>query len=401
MARKTAQKTARKTERKTTRKTLVKVVKVLLIIILFMILIPTFFLAVSVLRPNRSVIEKDLAVETWPAVSDKKHNSNTDLVYFNGYFWLIHASAPWHFASEETKLVLLRSTDARTWEEVAEFKNPGQDIRDPKLAVIGERLFLYALKNEAFTAEPYATTAATSTDGLTWTPFTDMDPAGWLFWRPETPDGGKTWYVPAYWHEHGKAILLKSADGFQWEVASIIYSGDVIDETAVIFLPDSRMLAVSREEVSGYYFGDNRGNTVIATSPPPFMTWSYNHSTVTRLDGPAVFSYNGRVYAVGRYQPGKKPFFFETGSILAKRRTSLFLVEEDRLVWLSDLPSAGDTSYAGVVVRGDDAYISYYTSSIKRDYPWVVGMISASDIMMAKVNLKELEALAIEKSEGQ
>ena len=266
---------------------------------------------------------------------------------------------------------------------------------------IGGRLILYALKNISFEAEPYLTTAATSEDGVTWTEFVDMEPEGWLFWRPETPDGGKTWYMPAYWHEHGKSVLLTSRDGIAWEINAIIYSGDVNDETAVIFLPDGRMLATARLEVSGYYFGDNRGNTLIATAEPPFMTWSYHHSDVTRLDGPALFAYNGRVYAVGRFQPGCKSTPFETGSILAKKRTSLFLVEEDRLVWLSDLPSDGDTSYAGVVVRGDEAYVSYYTSGIKRDYPWIIGMLLESDIMMAKIDLKKLEALAVSVSHNR
>jgi hypothetical protein len=373
------------------------ILKTALVAVALLILIPVLFVFISLVRPNHSMVTEELGVEVWPAVADGRHNSNTDLVFFRDSFWLIHASAPWHFASEETKLILHRSTDARTWDEVATFSNPGEDIRDPKLAVIGGRLILYALKNTAFAAEPYLTVAATSDDGVTWTSFEDLKPEGWLFWRPESPDGGKTWYLPAYWHEHGKSVLLKSEDGLDWEVASIIYSGDVNDETAIIFLPDKRMLATARLEVSGYYFGDNGGNTLIATAEPPFMTWSYNHSTVTRLDGPALFSYNGRVYAVGRYQPGKRPFLFETGSILSRKRTSLFLVEADRLVWLSDLPSDGDTSYAGVVIRGDEAYISYYTSNTKRDYPWIIGMFSKSDIMMAKVDLKKLEALAIKR----
>jgi hypothetical protein len=394
MARKTAKKASQKAERKTERRALVKVIKVFLIVVVLLMLIPLSFLAISMVRPNHSVISEGLGIEVWPAVADGKHNSNTDLVFFKDAFWLIHASAPWHFASETTRLVLHKSMDARTWEKVAEFANPGEDIRDPKLAVIGGRLILYALKNTSFEAEPYLTAAATSDDGIIWTEFVDMKPDGWLFWRPETADGGKTWYVPAYWHEHGKSALLTSTDGIGWQVSAIIYSGDVNDETAIVFLPDGRMLATGRLEVSGYYFGDNRGNTLIATAEPPFMTWSYNHSTVTRLDGPALFAYNGRVYAVGRYQPGNKPVLFETGSILAKKRTSLFLVEQNRLVWLSDLPSAGDTSYAGVVVRGDEAYVSYYTSSIKRDYPWIIGMLSKSDIMIAKIDLKKLEALA-------
>ncbi|MBN2224740.1 MAG: exo-alpha-sialidase [Deltaproteobacteria bacterium] len=375
--------------------------KIIVILLIIAILIPALFVAVSVIRPNRSMIADELGLEVWPAVADGRHNSNTDLVFFKDTFWLIHASAPWHFASETTRLILCRSTDARTWEKVAEFQNPGEDIRDPKFAIIGGRLILYALKNTSFAAEPYLTVAATSDDGVVWTEFVDMKPDGWLFWRPRSSDGGKTWYVPAYWHEHGKSALLKSTDGLNWEINSIIYSGDSIDETAALFLPDGRMLITGRLEVAGYYFGDNRGNTLIATSEPPFMTWSYQHSNVTRLDGPTLFSYNGRVYAVGRFEPGKKPFLFETGSILAKKRTSLFLVEEDRLVWLSDLPSAGDTSYSGVVIRGDEAYISYYTSSIKRDYPWIIGMLSKSDIMMAKVDLVKIEALAIARTACQ
>ncbi len=379
------------------RKYIVKAVKIIVVFLVVALLIPAGFVVVSVVRPNRSVVAEGLGIEVWPAVADGRHNSNTDLVFFKDAFWLIHASAPWHFASETTRLVLWKSPDARTWERVAEFSNPGQDIRDPKLVAIGGRLILYALKNISFEAEPYLTAAATSEDGVTWTEFVDMEPGGWLFWRPETPDGGKTWYMPAYWHEHGKSVLLMSTDGLAWGINSIIYSGDVNDETAVIFLPDGMMLATARLEVSGYYFGDNRGNTLIATAEPPFMTWSYHHSDVTRLDGPALFAYNGRVYAVGRYQPGCKSTPFETGSILAKKRTSLFLVEEDRLVWLSDLPSDGDTSYAGVVVRGDEAYVSYYTSGIKRDYPWIIGMLLESDIMMAKIDLKKLEALAVER----
>ncbi len=380
-----------------TKRIIVTVLKVLVTVLIIAILVPTLFIVVSAVRPNRSVVDRDLNVEVWPAIADGRHNSNTDLIYWNNAFWLIQASAPWHFASTETKLVLWRSKDAHTWEKVTEFHNPGQDIRDPKFAVIGGRLFLYVLKNTAFDAEPYGTAAATSPDGKTWSALVDMKPAGWLFWRPESPDGGKTWYVPAYWHEHGKSIILKSGNGLDWEVSSIVHSGDVNDETAIVFLPDGRMLATARLEVAGYFFGDNRGNTLIATARPPFMTWNYANSTVTRLDGPALFLYNGRVYAVGRYQPGKKPPGFETGSILSKKRTSLFLVEEDRLVWLSDLPSDGDTSYAGVVTRGDDLYISYYTSPVKRDYPWIMGMLSPSNIMMAQVSLTKLEALAVKK----
>ena len=82
------------------------------------------------------------------------------------------------------------------------------------------------------------------------------------------------------------------------------------------------------------------------------------------------------------------------GSVLSRKRTALFRVDDDRLTWLSDLPSAGDTSCAGTVIRGDFLYVSYYTSDIRRDVPWLLGMVLPSDIRIARIPLAALEGIA-------
>ncbi len=64
---------------------------------------------------------------------------------------------------------------------------------------------------------------------------------------------------------------------------------------------------------------------------------------------------------------------------------------------LTDLPSAGDTSYAGIAMRGNEAYVSYYTSDVKEDPPWVVGMFQPSAIKTALVSLPAMERLAEKK----
>jgi hypothetical protein len=81
----------------------------------------------------------------------------------------------------------------------------------------------------------------------------------------------------------------------------------------------------------------------------------------------------------------------------SRKRTALYEVTPERLSYLSDLPSAGDTTYAGVVLRGGFAFIDYYTSAIDRDYPWFLGMFMPTDIRMARVSLDSLLALADEK----
>jgi hypothetical protein len=349
--------------------------------------------AVASLRRNKAFINPGLEMETWDAVADGAHNSNTDLVHFGGSFYLAHQTSPWHFGSEDSRLIVRRSSDARHWEKVAEFQAPGEELRDPKFAVIGGRLFLYALRNRAWEPEPYTTVYTASEDGASWGPLIDVRPEGWLFWSPETIDS-KTWYVPAYWREHGRSILLRSSDGVNWSKVSEIYEGERNDETAIEFLPDGRMIATLRLEGSGRVRGDSQASTMIAVASPPYEEWSRVKSRVTRLDGPCLFSYRGQVFAAGRYQADRLAGLSEQGSAFSRKRTSLFLVREDGLTYLSDLPSSGDTSYAGAVVQEDVAYVSYYTSPIDKDYPWLIGMLSPTGIRMAKISLPSLARLA-------
>jgi hypothetical protein len=48
----------------------------------------------------------------------------------------------------------------------------------------------------------------------------------------------------------------------------------------------------------------------------------------------------------------------------------------------------------GLIVDGDLAYATYYTSRTDRDYPWVLGMLNPSAVMMAQIDLRAMEALA-------
>ena len=104
-----------------------------------------------------------------------------------------------------------------------------------------------------------------------------------------------------------------------------------------------------------------------------------------------------------RAQPGPRGGLTRLGGVFSRKRTALFWIDPGRegaerartaprLVWLSDLPSAGDTSYAGAVVHGDTVWVDYYTSRIDRDWPWIVGMFLASDVRMARIPLDALHA---------
>jgi hypothetical protein len=348
------------------------------------------------LRPNRAQVDPALEAEVWPVVSDGLHNSNTHLTYWRDHFYLVHARSRFHMGNDESRLVVLRSADARQWEELAVLDMPDADIRDPKLAVIDDRLFLYALPNNGFEPEPYGTVVSTSDDGVNWSPFVQVGEPGWLLWEPKTPDGGQTWYATAYWHEHGRSALFRSSDGLDWERVSDIHEGDRNDETANEFLPDGRMLVTARLEGDdrAWHQGSKNAATLLAVAEPPFTEWTTTRSLTTRLDGPALFTHNGRVYAVGRYDPEGRDKWYGMSSLLGRKRTALYEVTPDELIYLSELPSAGDTSYAGAAIKDDDLYISYYTSDVTRDYSWLLAVVMPSEVRMARVSLESLEALA-------
>jgi hypothetical protein len=378
------------------------------------------------LRPNQARVDARLE-PSWTLVSDGRHNSNTDLVRFGGAWLLVHATSPYHMGTPESRLVVRRCDDAEPrpgsrWEKIAELGAPGLDIRDPIFAEIGGRLFLYALTNPGFYAAPSATVLATSDDGAAWSAFEPVGPPGWLFWRmrahpsERSPGGGPVWYASAYWKDHGESILLRSPDGRAFERLATIHRGDANDETEIAFLPradgslSDRLVATCRLEITpDNLVGHSAAATLLAFADPPYTDWSRERTVrtqATRLDGPVAFADGGRLFFVARAQPGPRHWPFRLGSAFARKRTALWSLDPGReepegkragaprLLWLSDLPSAGDTAYAGVGLANGALYTDYYTSRIDRDYAWLLGMILPTEIRMIRVPLADLHRMA-------
>ncbi len=56
-----------------------------------------------------------------------------------------------------------------------------------------------------------------------------------------------------------------------------------------------------------------------------------------------------------------------------------------------ELPSAGDTSYAGVAGIGRGRFlVSWYSSDVQEDPSWLVGLFAPSDIWLAALDLRRL-----------
>jgi hypothetical protein len=105
------------------------------------------------------------------------------------------------------------------------------------------------------------------------------------------------------------------------------------------------------------------------------------------LDGPLTFSWKGRLFVVARKH------LQGTG----KKRTSLFEIGGNldggplTIREWGEVPSAGDTSYAGVAMIDDThAVLSWYSGDLPKDEAWVLAMFDITSIWVGTIDLSAL-----------
>jgi hypothetical protein len=372
----------------------------LLGIVFFLILVGSLFLWWWV-RPSTYQVNSHLDFTNEVYVTNGRHNANTDLIYWNGFYYFIYANQPGNQGSTTTFLSVNRGADLHAMTEIMQLRVPGEDIRDPKFAIIDNQIFIYYLKNNGVIAIPYGTAFLNSSDGVTWSTAQALPGmAGWCLWRPRTRDN-VTWYCSVYKNDQTDCSLFRTTDGINWTFVSKIANGVGISEDELIFLEDGRMLVSIRNELNpATVIGDVMAGTLLAISAPPYTTWNVTLEKLTKLDGPCLFNINDtststmRYFAVGRFQPEVDNMLTAMGSCFAKKRTSLFefvnLSTIPALRYISDLPSSGDSTYEGVVIKGDRLYITYYTNDPTKDPAWLLGMLIPSDIMLTNMSVTSL-----------
>ena len=62
-------------------------------------------------RPNRAQVDSEVVAETWPVTGDRLHNSNTDMIEWNGETYIAYVTSPYHFSSEASTLHIQHSPD--------------------------------------------------------------------------------------------------------------------------------------------------------------------------------------------------------------------------------------------------------------------------------------------------
>jgi hypothetical protein len=326
-----------------------------------------------------------------------RHNENTDLVRFHGDIFLVHRTAHSQILGPNSALHIYRSKDSgASFQETATILAPvDRDLRDPHFYIKGDTLFIKALTRLPVnsTRDSNVDTIAmisSSPDGATWSDLSAITPKTWSLWRIKESKG--IFYSAAYEDGDKSVWLYTSPDGKVWTKGAQIYgvAADTPLETELSFLPSGKLLALVRMDgTDGEILGDTgRHRTRVCRADAPYTAFDCpTEISDQRLDGPVSFFHDKRLFVVARKHLGASD----------RKRTSLFEIKGDlesgplTAAEVGELPSAGDTSYAGVVdLDATHTLVTWYSGDVDKDEGWAFGMFDTTDIWQGTIDFAKI-----------
>ena len=273
------------------------------------------------------------------------HNAFTDLVRFKGHWFCVFREGTAH-VSPDGALRVITSPDGREWVSAALLTQTNADLRDAKITVTPNNELMLSGAGALHQPAPakHQSLAWFSKDGRKWSdPVKIGDPNMWL-WRV-------TWHrKAAYSIGYDTAAekfvrLYVSGDGRRFDtLVPKLFDEGQPNETALLFRRDDTALCLLRRD-------GNPASAKLGTAKAPYTDWQWKDLGV-KIGGPHLIRLpDGRVVAAVRLYDGAV-------------RTSLAWLDTDagKLTEFLQLPSGGDTSYAGLAWHDGLLWVSYYSS---------------------------------------
>lgn len=284
-----------------------------------------------------------------------EHSAFTDLTAFRGRYYCVFREGSGHIPGLNGLIRVIDSGDAQNWRSVALLEEAGVDLRDPKLSITPDGRLCVNMGGSFY----HGTTRLKMESRVS---FSDREGGGFSPPRPipmpATIHTDMDWLWRVTWHE-GEAWaavqqvpggkprslqLVRSRDALAWEPIHTMQVS-APSETTLRFLEDGRMLALIRRS------GPAPSAGWLGISKPPFTDWEYKELD-RPLGGPNLARLPGGRWLMATRSAGQKMLL------------AMLDVDSAGVTPVIELPSGGDTSYAGLVVEPEKnrVLVSYYSS---------------------------------------
>jgi len=334
-------------------------------------------------------------------VEAQTSHNNLDVIWFENRLFFAFRASRTHFASRDTVMYIVSTTDQKTWTLELKFANEW-DLREPRFLAFDGRLFFYfaVLGENPLAFEPQYTMMSEYQGPCGWSEPEQILEPEFIPWRAKTIDGVP--YLSGYtggeniYDDQGEPVRVfwyTTDDGRNFEPVvpgkPVVLEGGV-SETDFVLTDDGGLVAVARNELGDE---DGWGSKICRAEPGDLGNWTCA-SDLKKYDSPLLFRHGQDIYLIGRrnvsetgnydlgrrdLDPAAQTMYYETQYWQLPKRCSLWKVDPDALAvsYVLDLPSAGDTCFASQVPLGDDQFLIYnYTSPVDEpDISWRDGQL--------------------------
>lgn len=234
----------------------------------------------------------------------------------------------------------------------------GTDLRDPKLMFDGHRVILTAFAKTIDKNDQAHTKMLSifTTTGKSWSSKHWFGDDGWWIWRPQWINNkafGFAYHRPAdhislYEGDPTRAMRIHKANVFGLAKNNKGFP----NESALLFNSEGHAAVFVRRDSDTFsaHFG---------TSRPPYTKWDWCDLGIY-IGGPCAVALNATTFLIaGRHLDWEKRKF--------STRIWHFDAKSKKLTEVLMMPSSGDTSYPGLVLKDDLLYMSYYSSHIDNE----------------------------------
>lgn len=282
--------------------------------------------------------------------SKAKHNAFTDLIFHQGQFYCCFREGVDHAAGNNGQIRVIISKRGTQWKSVALIEKPGIDLRDPMLSIMPDGRWMMNMGGVKWKGEKQverASYVSFSSDGTVWTSPKKLPYPGEWLWRITWHNGrGYGASYSADGKSKWKLAIAVTTDGIHYRFIKRFRLPHSPNETTIRFMKDDTMVMLVRSKGPHGRIGHSK---------PPYQKWEW-FDTQHRLGGPNFLIVDDKtMWACSRKLVPKGKKEFSMSVVLAKMSLSAYKP-------VLKLPSSGDCSYAGMVEKEGNIYISYYSS---------------------------------------
>ena len=339
---------------------------------------------------------------------DGEHNAFTGIVQWRDKYWVCFRNATSH-RSLEGRICVISSPDLKEWSSPSVPVDTPEDNRDPKLFLLGDRLYVTSMtvkrsfefpetySGEILTEDLFSLVSYTD-DGTSWAePQRVWEPFKGIWWAE--PHGDRV-YGSGYRCEpvddrgntlrgssHRRvdsAELVTSTDGLEWKTLCVISRDRRPTECAIAFLPDGRAVGFLRHDAEDAPFPE------ILVAEPPYDRWETVYKFPYATNGPCLGMVGGTLVAASRAflewdsTPPEVVGLADPGAV---RGLQVMTVDVDKGEVVPELVVScpphpeddwPDVSYAGILDLGERRFAMCYYEGLKMGH---------SDIKLARLRL--------------